>query len=67
MIVLLMVGFALLALWQIPGLIQKHWRRELICFMVLWFMGFVFSMMISMGIKLPPISTIINKFLTGTL
>jgi len=67
MIVLLMLGFALLALWQIPSLIQKHWRRELICFVVLWFMGFIFSVMISMGIKLPAISTIINKFLFGTL
>ncbi len=67
MIVLLMLGFASLALWQIPSLIQKHLRRELICFVVLWFMGFIFSVMISMGIKLPAISTIINKFLFGTL
>ena len=67
MIVLLLIGFAMLALWQIPGLVRKRWWRELICFAVLWFMGFIFSVMVSMGINLPPISTIINKLLTGFL
>ena len=67
MIVLLLVGFGMLALWQIRGLVQKHWRRELICFVILWFMGFIFSVILSMGIDLPPITTIINKFITGFL
>ena len=65
MIALLIIGFAMLALLQIPSLVQKRWRRELICFAVLWFMGFIFSVMLSMGINLPPISTIINKYITG--
>jgi hypothetical protein len=65
MMALLLIGFGMLALWEIPGLVRKSWWRELICFVVLWFMGFIFSVMISMGINLPPISTIIGKLLTG--
>ena len=65
MIALLLIGFIMLALWQIPGLVKKRWWRELICFVALWFMGFIFSVMLSMGINLPPISTIINKLLAG--
>ena len=65
MIALFMIGSAMLALWPIPGLVRKRWWRELICFAVLWFMGFIFSVMISLEIELPPISTIINKYITG--
>jgi hypothetical protein len=63
-IVLILIAFALLALLQIPNLIQKHWWKELICFFALWLMGLILSVMISIGIILPPISTIINKFIT---
>jgi hypothetical protein len=66
MIALLLIGFAIPALWQIPGLVRKRWWRELICFAVLWLMGLIFSMMVYMGINLPPISTVINKFITET-
>ena len=66
MIVLLLIGFAILALLQVPSLVRKRWWRELICFAVLWFMGLILSVMVSMGINLPPISTIINKFITET-
>lgn len=66
MIALLLVGFAILALLQIPSLVRKRWWRELICFAVLWFMCLILSIMVSMGINLPPITTIINKFITET-
>jgi len=65
MIALLLIGFGIVALIQIPGLVRKQWWRELICFAVLWFTGLIFSVMVSMGINLPPISTIINKSITG--
>ena len=67
MIALLLIGFVIVALIQIPGLVQKQWWRELICFAVLWSIGLVLSLMISMGITLPPISTIINNSITGLL
>lgn len=65
MIVLLLIGFAFVAIWEIPGLVRNRWWRELILFMGLWSAGFMLSVMISMGIILPPISTIINKSVTG--
>jgi hypothetical protein len=67
MIALLLIGFAIVALIQIPDLVRKQWWRELIVFMVLWFTGLTLSVMISMGINLPPISTIINNTITGML
>jgi len=65
MIALVLMGFGIVALIQIPGLVRKQWWRELICFAFLWFMGLILSVMIAIGIKLPPISTIINKSITG--
>lgn len=65
MIALLLIGFGIVALIQILGLVRKQWWRELICFTVLWSMGLILSLLISMGITLPPISTIINKSITG--
>jgi len=65
MITLLLIGFGMVALIQVPGLVRKQWWRELICFTVLWFMGLVFSVMVAGGINLPPITTIINDYLTG--
>jgi hypothetical protein len=65
MIVLLLIGFAFVAIWELPALVRNRWWREIILFMVLWSAGFMLSVMISLGITLPPISTIINKAVTG--
>lgn len=65
MIALLLMGFGIVALIQIPGLIKKHWWRELTCFAVLWSIGLILSIMIAMGIILPPISTLINHTISG--
>jgi cyanate permease len=64
MIALLLMGFGIVALIQIPSLIKKQWRRELICFTVLWSIGLVLSILVAVGITLPPISTIINHYIT---
>lgn len=65
MIALLLMGFAIAALIQIPGLIKKQWWRELICFTVLWSIGLVLSVMVAIGIRMPPISTIIGHYISG--
>jgi len=65
MISLLLIGFVMVALWQIPSLVRTGWWKEIIVFMVLWSAGLILSVIVSMGIKLPPISTIINKSITG--
>lgn len=65
MIALLVIGFGIVALIQIPGLVRRRWWRELITFVVLWSAGLILGVMLSVGVKIPPISTIINKFITG--
>ncbi|HPF43895.1 MAG TPA: hypothetical protein PKV15_04300 [Syntrophomonadaceae bacterium] len=65
MIALLLMGFGIVALIQIPGLIKKQWWRELACFTVLWSIGLVLSVMLAMGITLPPVSTMINQYISG--
>lgn len=67
MIILLLIGFGIMAMIQIPSLIQKRWWKELTCFAVLWFVSLVLSIMVLAGITLPPISTIINNFIAGRL
>jgi len=64
MIALILIGFALLALWQIPSLVRDRWWRELICFAGLWFIGLILSLMIAMGTTLPPITTVIGKLIS---
>lgn len=67
MIGLLLFGFAILALLEIPSLVKNRWWRDLICFGVFWAIGLILSIMIAMGITLPPISTIIGKSISGML
>lgn len=62
MIEQLLIVFTILALWQIPALLGKRWWRDIIVFFGLWAISFILTVIVSMGIDLPPISTIINKF-----
>jgi hypothetical protein len=67
MIFLLLVGFGIMALIQVPALVRKRWWKELICYAVLWLTGLVLSVIISMGIIIPPISAVLNKYITSAL
>jgi hypothetical protein len=64
MIALMFMGFGLVALMQIPSLVQKQWWRELTAFIILWLSGLIFSLMLALGVKLPPVTTIIGQFLS---
>lgn len=64
MIVMLAIVFVMLALWQIPKLARKHWWQDLIVYTVLWSVGCILSIMLAIGITLPPITTIICKSIT---
>ena len=64
MIALVLIGFGMVALIQIPALVRKQWWRELICFAAVWSLGLILAVMVSMGIKLPPLTTIINEAIT---
>ncbi|MGE5379512.1 MAG: hypothetical protein ACM3NT_00430 [Methylocystaceae bacterium] len=67
MIILVVIGFILLGLLKIPNLVSKGWWRELVLFSVLWSAGLVLSILMTMGIKIPPITTIIGQSISGML
>ncbi|MBP1760487.1 MAG: hypothetical protein H6Q64_29 [Firmicutes bacterium] len=67
MIFLLLVGFGIMALIQVPALVRKRWWKELICYSLLWLTGLALSVIISMGIIIPPISAVLNKYITSAL
>jgi hypothetical protein len=64
MIVLLILGFAIIALIQVPSLVRKQWWRELIAFFVLWFSGLVLSVLLSLGVKVPGVTSVIWNLLS---
>lgn len=67
MTVLLILLFLSVAAIQIPGLIKLHWWRDLICFSVLWSTALVLSVIITLGVRLPPITTLITRFISSML
>jgi len=66
MIALLLLGFGIVALIQIPGLVRKQWWIELTAFMVLWTIGLILSILMASGVKLPQVTTIIAKLISGS-
>ncbi|MEN6389483.1 MAG: hypothetical protein ABFD04_03655 [Syntrophomonas sp.] len=67
MIVLVVLGFVGFGYLQISSLAKKRWWRELVVFLVLWLSGFILSSLLTLGIEIPPVTTLIGKFLTGLL
>lgn len=64
MIALLLIGFGIVALIQIPGLVRKQWWRELIVFTILWLSGLTLSVMLSLGVKIPEVTMIIGNIVS---
>jgi len=62
---LLLLGFGIVALIQIPGLVRKQWWRELTAFLVLWAAGLILSILLAVGVQLPQVTTIIGKLISG--
>ena len=61
MILLLILGFGLVILLELPGLIQRRDCRETVVFFALLMVGFVLSVMMIMGVSMPEVSTTMNK------
>lgn len=61
MIALVLLGFGVVALIQIPGLVKKQWRRELTVFIILWLGGLILSLLLVLGVNLPKVTTIIGN------
>ena len=51
--IFVLIGFALIAFFQIPGLVKKKEWRELVIFSIFLFVGFSLNLLMSFGIKLP--------------
>ena len=65
MIALLLLGFGIVALLQIPGLVRKQWWREFAVFLFLWAAGLILSILMFAGVNLPKVTTIIAKLISG--
>jgi len=64
MIALLLLGFGIVALIQIPGLVKKQWWWELIIFTILWLSGLILSVLLVLGVKFPETTTIIGNMVS---
>lgn len=67
MIALVVLGFVGFGYLQISGLAKKQWWRELAVFLVLWLSGFILSSLLTLGIEIPPVTTLIGKLLMSLL
>jgi hypothetical protein len=67
MIALLLIGFVLIALLEVPALVRKRWWRELIIYSLLLTLGLALSLAISLGAQLPYVATAISNFIIKAL
>ena len=63
MVVLLLVAFGVIILFEVPGLIHKAYWRELIAFSVLLGLGFGLSLLLTLEVELPSITLGILRFM----
>lgn len=61
MMILIVMAFFSLALLEIPGLIEKKYWRELAVFSLLLALGFILSLLLTLGVQFPYISTAIGN------
>ncbi len=61
MVILIILAFAIIVLFMVPGLIQKKYWPELIAFAILLFLGFSLSLLLVSGVELPFISDTIGR------
>ena len=62
MVFLVIIGFALVFLREIPRLLQQKYWRELFVFCLLMAGAFMLSVLSAMGVKFPYIATAIMDF-----
>jgi len=63
MIGLLLLGFVIVGLIQIPGLVRKQWWWELTVFVILWLSGLILSLLLVLGVNFPKVTTIIVEII----
>lgn len=65
--VFVIIGFALIALIDLPPLIRKGQRREFVTFCILYPVVFAITFLWSAGVKLPSPVAVISDFMKDTL
>jgi len=61
MIFIMILGFIIAALVEVPGLIIRKWWKELFWYSFFLISGFILSLLLMLGVKFPDISHIITK------
>jgi hypothetical protein len=59
MVLLVVIIFGVIAWLEIPGMVQKKYWRELIVYCALLLPEFVLSLLLTMGVNFPAVSTAI--------
>jgi hypothetical protein len=57
----ILFGFGLIALLDVPRLIKKKYWKELCVYGVLLMTGLGLSLLLAMGVEIPPVSTAITN------
>lgn len=63
MIFMMVIGFILAALLEIPGLIKRKWWKELFWYSFFLVSSFVLSLLLMLGVKFPDISQVITNLI----
>lgn len=64
MIILLIIVFILIALFEVPGLMRKKYRRDLIVFSFFLLFAFLLSLLQMLDVKIPsPMKGIVYLFM----
>ncbi len=69
MVLLLVLVYLAMILFEVPGLIRKKYWRELVAFSVLLLLAFTLSLLQVLGVKIPnpneAITTLVQAVFTG--
>lgn len=67
MLILLVITFLGIILFEVPGLIQKRYWRELAAFSFFLLLAFVISLLQVLGVKIPNPNTGIEQLVKGVI
>ncbi|HBT15578.1 MAG TPA: hypothetical protein DEB05_01320 [Firmicutes bacterium] len=65
MIFLVILGFGLIVVVEVPSLIRRQYWRELVVFSFFIFVGLLLTVFLTLGVELPYIDVGLTKLITG--
>ncbi|HBG15744.1 MAG TPA: hypothetical protein DDW93_03100 [Firmicutes bacterium] len=65
MIFLVILGFGLIVVVEVPSLIRRQYWRELVVFSFFIFVGLLLTVFLTLGVELPYIDVELTKLITG--